>query len=81
MNLMQYGMSPYGPPPQFPRPTTPTGPSSHGGLSQVNISYFNSTNVGAMVAGPDAIFPASANSKKTSLLVKLRLCTVDQIDK
>jgi hypothetical protein len=38
---MQYDMSPYGPPPQFRRPTTSADPSSHGELSQVNISYFD----------------------------------------
>jgi hypothetical protein len=37
--------------------------------------------LGAMLAGPDAIFPASANPKKTSLLVKPGWCPVDQIDK
>jgi hypothetical protein len=45
MNLMQYDMSHYGSPPQFPRPTTPVNPSSHGDLSQVNISYFDSSKV------------------------------------
>jgi hypothetical protein len=46
------------------------------------ITGVQGTAVGAMVAGPDAVFTASAgNSKKISLLAKPGLCNVAEIDK